>query len=161
MFRSPPIDALVILIIVLLILGPKRLPGIGKGLGSGMREFKEGITGESKDGVNAAKDLAQAASQFQTLSTSSNLSAGDRATIAAAAGRLAAASKALPQSTPKNVPITIGVGEPFTTTLTVCFWAALLLTLPVLLYEAYAFVIPALSANERKVAAPVLFAAPA
>jgi sec-independent protein translocase protein TatA len=49
MFRNPGIDAIVVLIIVLLILGPKRLPGIGKGLGSGMREFKEGITGESKD----------------------------------------------------------------------------------------------------------------
>jgi len=49
MFRSPPVDLIVILIIVLLILGPKRLPGIGKGLGQGMREFKEGITGESKD----------------------------------------------------------------------------------------------------------------
>jgi sec-independent protein translocase protein TatA len=49
MFRSPPVDAIVILIIVLLILGPKRLPGIGKGLGQGMREFKDGITGESKD----------------------------------------------------------------------------------------------------------------
>jgi sec-independent protein translocase protein TatA len=50
MFRNPGIDAIVVLIIVLLFLGPKRLPGIGKGLGSGMREFKEGITGESKDG---------------------------------------------------------------------------------------------------------------
>ena len=49
MFRNPGIDAIVVLIIVLLILGPKRLPGIGKGLGSGMREFKAGITGESKD----------------------------------------------------------------------------------------------------------------
>jgi sec-independent protein translocase protein TatA len=49
MFRSPPVDIIVILIIVLLILGPKRLPGIGKGLGQGMREFKEGITGTSKD----------------------------------------------------------------------------------------------------------------
>ena len=49
MFRNPGIDAIVILIIALLILGPKRLPGIGKGLGTGMREFKEGITGESKD----------------------------------------------------------------------------------------------------------------
>jgi sec-independent protein translocase protein TatA len=49
MFRNPGIDAIVVLIIVLLFLGPKRLPGIGKGLGSGMREFKEGITGESKD----------------------------------------------------------------------------------------------------------------
>jgi len=49
MFRNPGIDAIVVLIIVLLFLGPKRLPGIGKGLGTGMREFKEGITGESKD----------------------------------------------------------------------------------------------------------------
>ena len=47
MFRSPPVDLIVVLIIVLLILGPKRLPGIGKGLGQGMREFKDGITGES------------------------------------------------------------------------------------------------------------------
>ena len=59
------------------------------------------------------------------------------------------------------MPVTIGVGEGFTTTLTVCFWAALLLTLPVLLYELYAFCIPALSPTERKVATPVIFAAPA
>lgn len=49
MFRNPPVDIIVILIIVLLFLGPKRLPGLGRGLGQGMREFKEGITGESKD----------------------------------------------------------------------------------------------------------------
>jgi sec-independent protein translocase protein TatA len=49
MFRSPVVDGIVILIIALLILGPKRLPGLGKGLGVGMREFKEGITGENKD----------------------------------------------------------------------------------------------------------------
>ena len=48
----------------------------------------------------------------------------------------------------------------FTTTLTVCFYVAILLTLPVLLYEIYAFVIPALSATERKVATPVVIAAP-
>ncbi len=61
------------------------------------------------------------------------------------ASKIKAASKALPQSTPKKLPITIGVGEPFTTTLTVCAYFALLFTLPLLLYEAYAFVIPALS----------------
>lgn len=49
MFRSPLVDGIVVLIVLLLILGPKRLPGLGRGLGDGMREFKEGITGESKD----------------------------------------------------------------------------------------------------------------
>ena len=37
----------IVLVVVLLIFGPKRLPGVGKSLGSGMREFKEGITGKS------------------------------------------------------------------------------------------------------------------
>jgi sec-independent protein translocase protein TatA len=60
MFRSPPVDIIVILIIVLLILGPKRLPGIGKGLGHGMREFKEGITGESKHEDENKPALSQA-----------------------------------------------------------------------------------------------------
>ena len=58
------------------------------------------------------------------------------------------------------MPITIGVGEPFTTTLTVCFYFAILFTLPVLLYEAYAFVIPALSPTERRVAIPIMISAP-
>jgi sec-independent protein translocase protein TatA len=60
MFRSPPVDIIVILIIALLILGPKRLPGIGKGLGQGMREFKEGITGHSKDDDEDTPTLSQA-----------------------------------------------------------------------------------------------------
>lgn len=47
MFRNPTADLLVVLLIVLLILGPKRLPGIGKSLGHGIREFKDGITGKS------------------------------------------------------------------------------------------------------------------
>jgi sec-independent protein translocase protein TatA len=48
MFRNPLMDAVIVLVIVLLFVGPKRLPQLGKGLGHGMREFKEGITGESK-----------------------------------------------------------------------------------------------------------------
>jgi sec-independent protein translocase protein TatA len=49
MFRNPTTDLIVVLVIVLLVLGPKRLPGLGKSLGTGMREFKDSITGDSKD----------------------------------------------------------------------------------------------------------------
>jgi sec-independent protein translocase protein TatA len=49
MFRNPTTDLIVVLVIVLLIFGPKRLPGLGKQLGQGLREFKESITGDSKD----------------------------------------------------------------------------------------------------------------
>lgn len=47
MFRNPATDLIVVLVVVLLIFGPKRLPTLGRGLGHGMREFKEGITGKS------------------------------------------------------------------------------------------------------------------
>ena len=41
-----PTELIILLVIVLLIFGPKRLPGLGKQLGSGMREFKESISGK-------------------------------------------------------------------------------------------------------------------
>jgi sec-independent protein translocase protein TatA len=42
-----PTELIIVLAIVLIIFGPKRLPGLGRQLGSGMREFKDSIT--SKD----------------------------------------------------------------------------------------------------------------
>jgi len=47
MFSNPE-NLLIVLLIVLVLFGAKRLPGLGRGLGQGMREFKEGITGSSK-----------------------------------------------------------------------------------------------------------------
>ena len=47
--KSPSTDLIIVLVIVLLIFGPKRLPGLGRQLGQGMREFKDSITGNSKD----------------------------------------------------------------------------------------------------------------
>jgi sec-independent protein translocase protein TatA len=44
-----PLELVIVLVIVLLIFGPKRLPGLGRQLGRGMREFKESITGDSRD----------------------------------------------------------------------------------------------------------------
>jgi sec-independent protein translocase protein TatA len=55
MFRNPTTDLIVVLVIVLLIFGPKRLPGLGKQLGQGLREFKESITGDSKEDQSAER----------------------------------------------------------------------------------------------------------
>ncbi len=118
------------------------------------------ISGLTRDSVTAAKHFSNAGSLLQTLSRSSNLPAGQASLLAEAAQQISAAAKALPNKAPANVPITIGVGEPFTTTLTVCFYFSVLLTLPILLYEVYAFVIPALSPQERRVATPTMIAAP-
>jgi len=44
-----PLELAIVFVIVLLIFGPKRLPGLGRQLGTGMREFKESITGKDRD----------------------------------------------------------------------------------------------------------------
>ncbi len=44
-----PLELVIVLIILLVIFGPKRLPGLGKSLGTGMREFKDSISGGKKD----------------------------------------------------------------------------------------------------------------
>jgi sec-independent protein translocase protein TatC len=92
----------------------------------------------------------------------SKLSAADRAAFTEIAKGAALALHAIPKKAPDQVkPITIGIGEPFTTTLTVVAYFALLFSLPLLIYQGYAFVIPALNPNERRVALPVMTAAPA
>ena len=44
-----PLEIVILLVIVLLIFGPKRLPDLGRSLGRGMREFKDSVTGKDKD----------------------------------------------------------------------------------------------------------------
>jgi sec-independent protein translocase protein TatA len=50
--------ALVILLVLLLVFGPKRLPEMGRSLGRGMREFKDSITGNDKDDQPENTELA-------------------------------------------------------------------------------------------------------
>jgi Tat protein translocase TatC len=65
-----------------------------------------------------------------------------------------------------NVPLngkkllTLGVAEPFTTTLTLSAYAGLLLALPVVLYQLYAFILPAFNKSEKKVALPLMLMVP-
>jgi len=56
--------------------------------------------------------------------------------------------------------ITFGVTEPFTTTLTVSAYGALVLSLPVVLWQLYAYVLPAFSQSERRVILPILLLFP-
>jgi sec-independent protein translocase protein TatA len=44
-----PMELIIVLVIALLVLGPKRLPEAGRSIGKGMREFKESLSGTSKD----------------------------------------------------------------------------------------------------------------
>ena len=57
-------------------------------------------------------------------------------------------------------PITFGVAEPFSTTVTVSVYAGLLIALPVILHQLYSFVLPAFSPSERRVAVPLLLMVP-
>lgn len=53
-------ELIVVLVIALVVLGPKRLPDAGKSIGKGMREFKDAISGDSNSGPVDAKGFEQA-----------------------------------------------------------------------------------------------------
>lgn len=44
-----PMEIVIILVIALVVLGPKKLPEVGRSIGRGMREFKESLSGETPD----------------------------------------------------------------------------------------------------------------
>jgi sec-independent protein translocase protein TatA len=62
-----PLELAIVLVIALVIFGPKRLPDLGKSLGSGMREFKDSLTGKDDDDEDDEEQakLEAAASQPQ------------------------------------------------------------------------------------------------
>jgi sec-independent protein translocase protein TatA len=44
-----PMELIVILVIALIVLGPKKLPEVGRSIGKGMREFKDSLSGDDRD----------------------------------------------------------------------------------------------------------------
>ena len=60
-FGIGPLELVVVLVIVLVIFGPKRLPAAGRALGQGMREFKDSITGKDHGDGDADRELPTAA----------------------------------------------------------------------------------------------------
>ena len=122
---------------------------------------KQGLGAVPNDAARARTHLLKAASEIGAYARSPTTS-GPRQELLSAAANISQAAQDLPrQANTQTKPITIGVGEPFTTTLTVAAYFALLFTLPLIIYQGYAFVIPALTPKERRVALPVMSAAPA
>ena len=175
-----PMELAIVLIIALVIVGPKKLPDLGRSAGKGLREFKDSVTGDKDDEkpqITARQGRrARARSRARSSPTARRLScategeegrprrraqrrrsprraahadhrlrgACSSSRSASASGRticlLAVANGPLPDG---REPITFGVTEPFFTTMKLSFYAGILLALPVLLYQAYAYVLPA------------------
>ena len=110
--------------------------------------------------------LDETGSALDALGTDSSLPRATRERLGAAATSLGAAADELEQTiaqVPENRgrrPVTLGVAEPFVTTFTVAAYAALLLSLPLILWQAYAFLLPAFDARERRVALPLMAMVP-
>ncbi len=118
-----------------------------------------GQTALAQQGVLAvAGDVQRIAAQL--ANPASGLPAATRAALAAQIPRLQADVSRIPRVPEGNKPVTLGIGEPFTTTLTVTFLFALVFSLPVILFELYGFLLPAFSPSERRVALPLLTAIP-
>ena len=114
------------------------------------------ITQKSLLGVAGLEKQAIAA----LASPSSGLRPATAAQLTAISRQLDAATAAIPRVPTGDKPVTLGIGEPFTTTLTVTFYFALLFSLPIILFQVYSFVLPAFSPGERKIALPLMLAIP-
>jgi sec-independent protein translocase protein TatA len=58
-----PLEVIILLVIVLLIFGPKRLPDLGRSLGRGMREFKDSVTGKDEEPAHIEEPRVVATAQ--------------------------------------------------------------------------------------------------
>jgi sec-independent protein translocase protein TatC len=90
----------------------------------------------------------------------SGVSAQARAELPALIAAMKADVAKIPRKPVGDNPVTLGVGEPFTTTITVSLLFALVFSLPLILYELYGFIVPALSPDEKRAAKPLLLAVP-
>jgi len=125
-------------------------------------EKGEGTTGQAvlaqKAIVKTAEDTSRALERL--AAPASGLSATTREQLGPLAQKLQRDVSKVPRNPSGDKPVTLSVGEPFTTTLTVALYFALIVSLPVILYELFAFMLPALKPDERRATVPLLTAIP-
>jgi sec-independent protein translocase protein TatC len=125
-------------------------------------EKGEGTVGQA---VLAQRGLLNLAASTQAAlgvltKPGSGLSAQARAQLTPLISQLKADVAKVPRNPVGDNPATLGIGEAFTATVTVTLYFALILSLPVILFELYGFILPALAPHERRVAMPLLIAVP-
>src|SRR5262245_19234241 len=128
---------------------------------------KSAFTKGSEDPLERAAEFQQAERQLflqwevlaREMARSDDLSPELQARWEEMSALSRATADAAPTATGRR-PVTLGVGEPFTVTFRVVGYAAMLLCLPLLLYQAYAFILPAFSPREREVALPLMALVP-
>jgi len=125
-------------------------------------EKGQGTQGEAfytqKAVVKSAEDTQRALRAL--AAPGSGLTPHARAQIAPLIAALKLDVARVPRRAPGQSPAVFGIGEAFTTTLKIALYFAFILALPVILYQLFAFVVPALKPNERKAAAPLLISVP-
>jgi sec-independent protein translocase protein TatC len=128
---------------------------------------KSAFTKNSEDPLERSALFQQSLKQLslqlslvsREMARSDDVSPALQAQFASLSKQAAATAAAAPKASARR-PVTLGVGEPFTVTFKVVGYAALLLSLPFLLYQAYAFILPAFSPRERQIALPLMAMVP-
>jgi sec-independent protein translocase protein TatC len=121
-----------------------------------------GTSGELSQTQKALLGLARAdrASLVELIKPGSGVSPATRATLQLRLVALEATIKTIPTRVEGSKPVTLGISEPFTMTLAVAAMFAFILGMPIVLYQLYAFIVPAFTPQERRVATPLLAMVP-
>ena len=108
----------------------------------------------------SARDIGRQLGAVTAILAGQSHSPADAAALAKVQGSLGRDVRALSAPPRGNDPVTLGIGEPFTATLTVTLIFALILSLPILLLQAYGFLMPAFSPGQRRRMVPIVCAIP-
>jgi sec-independent protein translocase protein TatC len=120
----------------------------------------EGPLGATYRVQQSARDLARQLDVVTAVLAAQTHSPAARAALATVRARLRADVTRLSAPPTGDRPVTLGIGEPFTTTLTVTLIFALIVSLPVLLLQAYGFLMPAFAPGQRRRMLPITLAIP-
>jgi sec-independent protein translocase protein TatC len=122
----------------------------------------EGPTGQA---VLAQQAVLKVGGDVQSIvkildAPDSGLPAAIRAQLKAELAGLRAATAKIPPVPQSEKLTTLGIGEPFTTTIGISFIFAMILSLPIILYELYGFLLPAFSPEQRRVTTSLMLSIP-